>query len=95
MLFITGRQWAEDGTGGAPVVAEIAREVGALTVGVVTRPFFFEGKPKHKQAQEGISQLKSVVDSLMVIPNDRLLSLVGKNTSFLDSFKIADQILLL
>jgi len=95
MLFITAGMGGGTGTGGAPVVAEIAKEVGALTVGVVTRPFFFEGKPKHKQAQEGITQLKTVVDSLMVIPNDRLLSLVGKSTPFLDSFKKADEILLL
>ncbi len=95
MVFLTAGMGGGTGTGGAPVIAEIAKEVGALTVGVVTRPFFFEGKPRHKQASEGISQLKKSVDSLMVIPNDRLLNLVGKNTPFMESFRKADEVLLL
>jgi cell division protein FtsZ len=82
------------GTGGAPVVARIARSLGALTIGVVTRPFSFEGRRRANQAEEGISGLREEVDTLIVIPNDRLLSISDRNVSILDAFKQADQVLL-
>src|SRR5690348_9170756 len=81
-------------TGGAPVVAKIARSLGALTIGVVTRPFAFEGKRRANQAEEGIANLREEVDTLIVIPNDKLLSIADRNVSMLDAFKQADQVLL-
>lgn len=94
MVFITAGMGGGTGTGGAPVVAEVSREVGALTVAVVTRPFIFEGKRRQRVAEEGITELKGVTDTLITIPNQRLLSIAGKNTSFLDAFKMADEVLL-
>ncbi|MDR0347518.1 MAG: cell division protein FtsZ [Coriobacteriales bacterium] len=94
MVFITAGEGGGTGTGAAPVVAEIARdEIGALTVGVVTKPFGFEGRKRRMQAEDGISLLASKVDTLIVIPNDRLLQIVEKKTSLLDAFRIADDIL--
>ncbi|MCT7756000.1 MAG: cell division protein FtsZ, partial [Lactobacillus iners] len=81
------------GTGAAPVIAKIARETGALTVGVVTRPFTFEGPKRSKDAAEGISQLKQYVDTLVIIANNRLLEMVDKKTPMMDAFKEADNVL--
>ena len=94
MVFVTAGEGGGTGTGGAPVVARIARSIGALTIGVVTRPFAFEGRRRANQAEEGISQLRDEVDTLIVIPNDRLLSITDRNVSILDAFKQADQVLL-
>ncbi len=94
MVFITAGMGGGTGTGGAPVVAEIAKEVAALTVGVVTKPFTFEGKRRQKQAESGIENLKSRVDTLITIPTDRLLQVVEKKTSMLDAFRMADEVLL-
>lgn len=94
MVFITAGEGGGTGTGGAPVIAEIAKEeIGALTVGVVTRPFAFEGRKRAIQAEEGIKRLRDVVDTLIVIPNDRLLQVAEKKTSILDAFRIADDVL--
>ncbi|KUG03570.1 cell division protein ftsz [hydrocarbon metagenome] len=93
MVFVTAGMGGGTGTGGAPIVARIARQIGALTVGVVTRPFTFEGRKRNNQAENGISTLRAEVDSLITIPNDRLLQVVDKNTAFNDAFKIADDIL--
>lgn len=93
MIFVTAGMGGGTGTGGAPVIARIAREVGALTVGVVTRPFSFEGRKRNLQADSGIQALRDEVDSLITIPNDRLLQVVDKHTGFNDAFKIADDIL--
>jgi len=94
MVFVTAGEGGGTGTGGAPVVARIARSLGALTIGVVTRPFAFEGRRRANSAEEGISQLREEVDTLIVIPNDRLLSITDRNVSILDAFKQADQVLL-
>ncbi|HET6793422.1 MAG TPA: cell division protein FtsZ, partial [Acidimicrobiales bacterium] len=94
MVFITAGKGGGTGTGGAPVVAEVAKSQGALTIGVVTRPFAFEGRRRANSAEEGISQLREEVDTLIVIPNDRLLSISDRNVSVLDAFKQADQVLL-
>lgn len=94
MVFVTAGEGGGTGTGGAPVVANIARSLGALTIGVVTRPFTFEGRRRSTQADAGIESLRSEVDTLIVIPNDRLLSISDKNVSVLDAFKSADQVLL-
>lgn len=94
MIFITAGMGGGTGTGGAPVVAKVAREVGALTVGVVTKPFVFEGKKRMRQAEEGIHELKEHVDTLIVIPNQRLLSIAAKTTTMLEAFQKADDILL-
>ena len=94
MVFVTAGFGGGTGTGGAPVVAEVAKELGALTVAVVTRPFMFEGGVRNKIAEEGIQALNDVVDSLITIPNDRLLQMVGKNTSMCDAFSLADRVLL-
>ena len=94
MVFITAGMGGGTGTGGAPVVAEVARELGILTVAVVTRPFPFEGKKRLKIAQEGVSELQQHVDSLITIPNEKLLEVLGKNTSLLDAFKEANDVLL-
>ncbi len=93
MVFVTAGMGGGTGTGAAPVIAEVAREVGALTVGVVTKPFFFEGKKRLQQAEKGITNLKDVVDSIITIPNDRLLSLASKKASFLEMLKKADEVL--
>ncbi|HEX6970610.1 MAG TPA: cell division protein FtsZ [Limnochordia bacterium] len=93
MVFITAGMGGGTGTGGAPVVAEIAREVSALTVGVVTKPFPFEGKKRMTQAEKGIELLKAKVDTLITIPNERLLQVVDKRTSFIEAFRLADDVL--
>jgi cell division protein FtsZ len=94
MVFVTAGEGGGTGTGGAPVVASVARSLGALTIGVVTRPFGFEGKRRVIQAEAGIEKLRSEVDTLIVIPNDRLLSISDRHVSVLDAFKAADQVLL-
>ena len=94
MVFVTAGEGGGTGTGGAPVVANVARSLGALTIGVVTRPFGFEGKRRIVQAEAGIEKLRSEVDTLIVIPNDRLLSISDRHVSVLDAFKAADQVLL-
>jgi cell division protein FtsZ len=94
MVFVTAGEGGGTGTGGAPVVANVARSLGALTIGVVTRPFGFEGKRRAAQADSGIERLRSEVDTLIVIPNDRLLSISDRQVSVLDAFKAADQVLL-
>jgi cell division protein FtsZ len=93
MVFVTAGEGGGTGTGGAPIVAEIARELGALTVGVVTRPFGFEGRKRADQAMMGIEELRDNVDTLIVIENDRLLQVVEKRTSIVDAFRMADDIL--
>jgi cell division protein FtsZ len=93
MIFVTAGEGGGTGTGGAPIVAELARELDALTVGVVTRPFSFEGRKRSDQAERGIEELRDRVDTLIVIENDRLLQVVEKKTSILEAFKIADDIL--
>ena len=94
MIFITAGMGGGTGTGGAPIIAKVAREVGALTVGVVTKPFIFEGKKRMRQAEDGIHELKESVDTLIVIPNQRLLSIAAKTTTMLEAFQKADDILL-
>lgn len=93
MIFVTAGMGGGTGTGAAPVIAQVAKELGALTVGVVTRPFSFEGRRRSNQAVSGIETLKSNVDTLIVIPNDRLLEIVDKNTPMLEAFREADNIL--
>ncbi|HID98211.1 MAG TPA: cell division protein FtsZ [Thermodesulfobacteriaceae bacterium] len=93
MVFITAGMGGGTGTGAAPVIAEISKELGALTVGVVTRPFMFEGKKRMVQAEEGIKRLRKVVDTIITIPNDRLRSLAQPNTPILDMFRKADEVL--
>ncbi len=94
MVFVTAGLGGGTGTGAAPVIAEVAKEAGALTVAVVTKPFSFEGKKRIRQADEGLEELKKVVDTVITIPNQRLLSIASKNTSILDAFKTADEVLL-
>ncbi len=94
MVFVTAGMGGGTGTGAAPVIAQVAKEVGALTIGVVTKPFVFEGKKRRMQADVGIEDLKSVVDTLITIPNQRLINLAGEATSILDAFKKADEVLL-
>ncbi len=94
MVFVTAGMGGGTGTGAAPVIAKLAREMGALTVGVVTKPFMFEGKKRSRQAEEGIRSLEESVDSLICIPNQRLLQLAGENLSLVDTFKAADEVLL-
>lgn len=93
MIFVTAGKGGGTGTGAAPVIAQIAKDIGALTVGVVTRPFSFEGIRRQKQAKTGIESLKEAVDTLIVIPNDRLLEIVDKNTPMLEAFREADNVL--
>jgi cell division protein FtsZ len=93
MVFVTAGEGGGTGTGGAPVVASIAKELGALTIGVVTRPFAFEGRHRATQAEEGIQELKKAVDTLIIVPNDRLLQISDEHTSMLDAFRMADQVL--
>jgi cell division protein FtsZ len=94
MVFVTAGEGGGTGTGGAPVVAKIARSLGALTIGVVTRPFAFEGRRRATSAEDGIATLREEVDTLIVIPNDKLLSISDRNVSMLDAFRQADQVLL-
>lgn len=93
MVFVTCGMGGGTGTGSAPVIAQMAKEMGILTVGVVTKPFKFEGKARMRKAEEGIKELKSKVDTLITIPNDRLLQIVQKNTSMLEAFSMADDVL--
>jgi cell division protein FtsZ len=93
LVFVTAGMGGGTGTGAAPVIADIARECGALTVGVITRPFTFEGKKRQAQAEEGLAALKEKVDTLIVIPNDRLLEIVDKKTPMLEAFREADNVL--
>ncbi|MFN2466891.1 MAG: cell division protein FtsZ [Gaiellaceae bacterium] len=93
MIFVTAGEGGGTGTGGAPIVAELARELEALTVGVVTRPFSFEGRRRSQQAEQGIDELRDRVDTLIVIENDRLLQVVEKKTSIVDAFRMADDVL--
>ncbi|HHZ19915.1 MAG TPA: cell division protein FtsZ [Firmicutes bacterium] len=93
MVFITAGMGGGTGTGAAPVIANIARELGALTVGVVTKPFLFEGRIRTAQAEEGVAALKDNVDTMITIPNERLLQVVEKNTSVLEAFRVADDVL--
>ena len=93
MVFVTAGEGGGTGSGAAPVVARIARELGALTVGIVTTPFKFEGTRRKKQADEGVEQLREACDTVIVIPNDRLLEVLDKSTSMLDAFRIADDVL--
>ncbi|HTP51762.1 MAG TPA: cell division protein FtsZ [Anaeromyxobacteraceae bacterium] len=94
MVFVTAGMGGGTGTGGAPIIADIAKSTGALTVGVVTKPFLFEGNRRRKQAEAGIAELRQAVDTLIVIPNQRLLSVAGENMSLADAFKRADEVLL-
>jgi cell division protein FtsZ len=94
LVFITAGMGGGTGTGAAPLVGEIARELGALTIGIVTRPFSFEGRKRMRQAEQGLAELRRTVDTMIVVPNDRLLSVVGKGTSFRDALKRADEVLL-
>jgi cell division protein FtsZ len=94
MVFVTAGEGGGTGTGGAPIVAKIARDLGALTIGVVTKPFSFEGKIRSRQADEGIELLREQVDTLIVIPNDRLLAISDRSITAVDAFKSADQVLL-
>jgi len=94
MVFVTAGMGGGTGTGAAPIIAQVARECGALTVGVVTKPFSFEGRKRRRQAEEGISTLQQCVDTLITIPNDRLLSVAGQKTTMLDAFRKADEVLL-
>jgi cell division protein FtsZ len=93
MVFITAGEGGGTGTGGAPIIGQVAHELGALTVGVVTRPFGFEGRRRAEQAQTGIKNLREEVDTLIVIPNDRLLQVVEKRTSVMEAFRMADDVL--
>jgi cell division protein FtsZ len=93
MIFITAGEGGGTGTGGAPVVAELGREIGALTVGVVTKPFGFEGRKRSQQAEQGIESLRDKLETLIVIENDRLLQVVEKQTSVVDAFRMADDVL--
>ncbi|QBI18129.1 cell division protein FtsZ [Egibacter rhizosphaerae] len=94
MVFVTAGEGGGTGTGGAPVIAEVAKGMGALTIGVVTRPFSFEGRRRSVQAEKGVQDLREAVDTLIVIPNDRLLEISDQNTSMLEAFRLADDILL-
>ena len=93
MVFVTAGLGGGTGTGAAPVVASLAKELGALTVAVVTKPFGFEGPKRRKQADQGLAELASVVDTVITIPNDQLLELVPKGTSFFEAFRVADDVL--
>ncbi|TVP78514.1 MAG: cell division protein FtsZ [Gemmatimonadales bacterium] len=94
LVFITAGMGGGTGTGAAPIIGDIARELGALTIGIVTRPFAFEGKKRARQADQGLAELRRSVDTMIVVPNDRILSVVGKGTSFKDALKKADEVLL-
>lgn len=94
LVFITAGMGGGTGTGGAPLIAEIARDMGALSIGIVTKPFLFEGKKRMRQAEQGLAELKRCADTVIVVPNERLLSVVGRATSFRDALKKADEVLL-
>ncbi|HEX6040818.1 cell division protein FtsZ, partial [Longimicrobium sp.] len=94
LVFITAGMGGGTGTGAAPLIAEMAREMGALTIAIVTKPFLFEGKKRMKQAEQGLEELKRAADTMIVVPNERLLAVVGKGTSFKDALKKADEVLL-
>src|SRR5688500_5531037 len=94
LVFITAGMGGGTGTGAAPLIGELSRELGALTIAVVTKPFLFEGRKRLRQAEEGLTELKRAVDTMIVVPNERLLSVVGKGTSFRDALKKADEVLL-
>jgi cell division protein FtsZ len=94
LVFVTAGMGGGTGTGAAPLVAEIARDMGALTIGVVTKPFSFEGKKRERQAMQGLAELRRCVDTMILVPNDRLLAVVPKGTSFRDALKKADEVLL-
>jgi cell division protein FtsZ len=94
LVFITAGMGGGTGTGAAPVIAEMAREMGALTIAIVTKPFLFEGRKRMQQAEQGLAELKRTADTMIVVPNERLLSVVGKGTSFRDALKKADEVLL-
>jgi cell division protein FtsZ len=94
LVFVTAGMGGGTGTGSAPIIAEMAREMGALTIGVVTRPFLFEGRKRMRQADQGLGELRRTADTVIVVPNERLLSVVGKGTSFRDALKKADEVLL-
>jgi cell division protein FtsZ len=94
LVFVTAGMGGGTGTGSAPIIAEMAREMGALTIGVVTRPFLFEGRKRMRQAEQGLAELRRTADTVIVVPNERLLSVVGKGTSFRDALKKADEVLL-
>ena len=94
MVFVTAGEGGGTGTGAAPIVAKIAKDIGALTIGVVTRPFSFEAKLRSAQADVGIEALRAEVDTLIVIPNDRLLAISDRTITLADAFKSADQVLL-
>ena len=94
LVFVTAGMGGGTGTGAAPLVAELARDMGALTIGIVTRPFSFEGKKRERQALQGLAELRRCVDTMIVVPNDRLLAVVPKGTSFRDALKKADEVLL-
>jgi cell division protein FtsZ len=94
MVFVTAGEGGGTGTGGAPIVAQVSKELGALTIGVVTRPFTFEGRRRSQQAEDGITDLKEEVDTLIVIPNDRLLQIADGETSVVEAFALADEVLL-
>src|SRR6476469_6746066 len=93
MVFVTAGEGGGTGTGAAPVVAELAKELGALTVGIVTRPFGFEGRKRSQQSELGIEELSAKVDTLLVIPNDRLLQVVSPSTPIMEAFRVADDVL--
>ncbi len=94
LVFITAGMGGGTGTGAAPIIGEIAREMGALTIGIVTKPFSFEGKKRERQADQGLAELRRTVDTMICVPNDRLMSVVPKGTSFRDALKKADEVLL-
>ena len=94
LVFITAGMGGGTGTGAAPIIGRLAKEMGALTIGIVTRPFSFEGRKRLRQAEQGLDELRKMVDTVIVVPNDRIMSVVGKGTSFQDALKKADEILL-
>src|SRR5690606_38337781 len=94
LVFVTAGMGGGTGTGAAPLIGQIARDLGALTIAVVTKPFLFEGRKRLRQAEEGLLELKHSVDTMIVVPNERLLSVVGRGTSFRDALKKADEVLL-
>jgi cell division protein FtsZ len=94
LVFVTCGMGGGTGTGAAPIIAQLARDVGALTVGIVTKPFLFEGKKRMRQAETGIAEMRNSVDTMIVVPNERLLAVVGKNVPFQESLKKADEVLL-
>jgi cell division protein FtsZ len=94
LVFITAGMGGGTGTGAAPLIGQMAREMGALTIAIVTKPFMFEGKKRMRQAEQGLAELKQAVDTMIVVPNERLLAVVGKGTSFKDALKKADEVLL-